>query len=124
MANILIVDDEDLILYSLRRLLEDEGHEVAAARDGATAHEVLRKSAFDLVITDILMPEKNGIDLIIDLQNEHIDVPVIAISGGDRTPTSAPIFLNMARELGAVHILRKPMNDIDFMEAVNSCLKH
>ncbi len=75
---------------------------------------------FDLVITDIIMPDKEGIELIMELKRHTPDVKIMAISGGGRTGTVE--FLKMAKKLGAVASLKKPIRLADFYDALNQCL--
>lgn len=124
MATILIIDDEKLVRYAIRRHLEDEGHEVIEAEDGLTAFKFLEKSDPDLVITDILMPDQDGIEVIRELKERTPDIKIIAISGGGRIPNSAHILLSLAQDLGASKTLMKPINTADLTNMVDSCLTH
>ena len=84
MARILIIDDEPNMRSMLRRMLHKAGHQVSEAGDGAEGIDSYERDPPDLVITDILMPKKEGIETIIALHRADPDLPVIAISGGGR----------------------------------------
>lgn len=120
MARILIVDDEKLARMTVRQMLEGEGHEIHDAGDGQAALEQLTGTHVDVVVTDIIMPEKEGIQTIIELRREFPDVKIIAMSGGGRVGNVD--FLSVAKDIGAVHVLRKPFRQAELLEAVNDCL--
>ncbi|MCH8036471.1 MAG: response regulator [Proteobacteria bacterium] len=120
MARILIIDDEDELRSMLRRMLEQAGHEVTEAVNGAEGIELYERDRPDLIITDIIMPEKEGVETIIALRRADPDLPIIAISGGGRL--EATDFLTMARKLGARRTLAKPFRRDQLLEAVDECL--
>jgi CheY-like chemotaxis protein len=121
MASILIIDDESAIRTLLRAVLEGAGHTVTEASNGREGITLYRQQPVDLVITDIHMPELNGIDLIMELTREFLNVKVIAISG---VPREAPSMLNAAKLLGARQILQKPFSLEVFRAAVAYELAH
>ena len=82
MARILIIDDDPSFLTMLRHMLESKGYEVISATDGNMGIRMYKEKGADLVITDIIMPEKEGMETISDLCEENPDVKIIAISGG------------------------------------------
>ena len=84
MANILVVDDEELVRATLRQMLESADHVVFEAANGKEALRSFENRAVDLVITDIIMPEKEGIETIIDLRKIAPNLRIVAISGGNR----------------------------------------
>jgi DNA-binding response OmpR family regulator len=116
MARILVIDDDTAVCRVVRELLADDGHEAEEARDGA---EGLRRCAADppdLVITDLVMPNKEGIETIIELRRRFPGVRIIAMSGaGGQSPTT---YLAAASALGADAILRKPFRASDLRERV------
>lgn len=120
MARILIIDDEDELRSMLRRMLEQAGHEVTEAVNGAEGIELYERDRPDLIITDIIMPEKEGVETIIALRRADPNLPIIAISGGGRL--EATDFLTMARKLGARRTLAKPFRRDQLLEAVDECL--
>jgi CheY-like chemotaxis protein len=119
-ARILVIDDEDELRSMLRQMLEHAGHEVAEAVNGAAGIEIYERDAPDLIITDIIMPEKEGVETIIALRRADPALPIIAISGGGRL--DATDFLTMAKKLGARHTLTKPFRRDQLLEAVGECL--
>jgi len=106
-AKILIVDDEPSLRTLLVHMLETDNHEVIAAEDGEQGLSMYRKELPDLVITDLVMPHKNGIDMILDLKKEYPELRLIAISGGGGI-TGAFDYLPTAKLVGADSILKKP----------------
>jgi len=106
MARILLIDDDASVRGSALRLLERLGHEVRVAEHGDAGLRLWRKWGADLVITDLHMPGRNGLDVIIELRSFAPDLPLIAISGG---PESTLLdLLGTARQAGAVTTLPKP----------------
>jgi CheY-like chemotaxis protein len=120
MARILIIDDEDELRSMLRQMLEQAGHEVTEAVNGAEGIQIYERDAPDLIITDIIMPEKEGVETIIALRRANPDLPIVAISGGGRL--EATDFLSMAKKLGARHTLAKPFRRDQLLDAVRQCL--
>ncbi len=107
MARILIVDDEQPIRQILLDALEIDKHEICEAGSGQEAMALVQEQVFDLLITDLVMPEKNGIDLIMEIKDKYPQMRIIAISGGGGI-TGRFDYLPIARLIGAGSILRKP----------------
>ena len=103
---ILVIDDDDLVLYTLSRILQRNGYQVVTAADGRRAMAIFRDERPDVVITDIIMPEQEGIETIMMIRHERPEVRVIAISGGARSRNFD--YLEMAESLGAADVIRKP----------------
>lgn len=120
MAHILIIDDEEMVRFTLREILESTNHDVTEADDGIRANKIFETNIFDLVITDIVMPDKEGLETIREFKKLRPDIPIIAISGGGRFRTDA--YLKFAKELGADRTLNKPFTDEDLLALVESCL--
>jgi len=118
MTRILIIDDDIQILKMLRKTLEREGHEVIDAADGNKGLRLYREDLTDLVITDIVMPEKEGIETIIDLRREFPEAKIIAMSGGGQI--EAESYLSMAKRLGAQRTLTKPFQNEELLEAIEA----
>ena len=116
MRRILIIDDDTLFRQMLRQMLERAGYEVVEAEDGKKGTELFREAPTDLIITDIIMPEKEGIETIIELKREFAEVKIIALSGGGRL--KAKECLNGAKGLGASHIFTKPFDRKELLEAI------
>ncbi len=115
--SVLVIDDEDLVRDTLRRALESAGIEVTVAADGREGLETYLANPTDVVVTDILMPEKEGIETIIELKRENPEVKIVAISGGDRAGNTD--FLEMAVLLGADRVLRKPFRPRELLAAID-----
>ena len=120
MTRIVIIDDEDPVRAMLRDVLEEEGYEVAEAADGWCGLQLLTTAPADLVITDILMPDKEGIETIREVRADHPNVPVIAMSGGGAVGNLD--FLQLARDFGAAEVLQKPIRIDKLLDAVTGVL--
>jgi CheY-like chemotaxis protein len=123
MASVLIVDDEDQIRTLMHTALERAGFQVQEAVDGKEALDCYRKQPFDLVIMDILMPDQDGLESIIQLRREFPTVKVIAITGGSDM-IGVLNFLEVARMLGARRTLQKPFDLTTLVEAAEAELVH
>jgi CheY-like chemotaxis protein len=121
MERILIIDDEPQIRSMLTLMLEREGYEVVEAPDGADGIKIYRQNPADLIITDLIMPNKDGIGMIIDLKKEFPDVKIIAMSGGGLNKPDG--YLKGAKKLGAACTLTKPIDREEMLEAVREILK-
>ncbi len=120
MARILLVEDEDALRRVMLQLLVMEHHEVTTAADGKAAVRLAEANPFDLVITDLIMPEQEGIETIRELKRKAPEIKIIAMSGGGEG--EARDYLTMALMLGASRTLAKPFNRQQLVEAVNSVL--
>ena len=116
MERVLIIDDEELVRVTLRQILENAGYETSEASDGRQALADYKVSRPDLVITDIIMPDKEGIETIIELRAMDPDAKIIAISGGGRIGASD--YLELAKRLGANKVIPKPLNSEKLLQAV------
>jgi len=124
MPRILVVDDEPMLRRTVRAILEREGHVVVEAEDGHQAVKRFTQEGFDLVITDIVMPNREGVETIGDLRRLDPALPIIAISGGGAAgPAAVDLFLQLADQLGAMRTLAKPIRQTELIEAVNNCLR-
>lgn len=117
MPIIVVVDDDEEVRQTLVRILEGVGHTVHPAADGDSGIALCDSVAPDLVITDILMPEKEGIETIRELKRLHPSLRIVAISGGGRAGILD--FLDMARALGADEVLQKPFRRSELLEVVD-----
>jgi len=120
MARILVIDDEDQVRRLLRAALEMKGHEVLEASNGKEALRLHRATPAELAITDILMPEMDGVELIQALRSVAPQLKIIAMSGGGRFRQTEA--LDMAEPLGAFATLRKPFGLDALLEAVTGAL--
>lgn len=120
MAKILVIDDIEAIRQSIVYILKSDGHEIEEAENGLVGLDMIKNGTYDMVITDILMPEKDGTEMMIELRDEGINVPVLAISGGGRL-VSGDYALKLAENY-ANDVLRKPFTKDELREKVNLLL--
>ena len=120
MARILLVDDNAELLKLQGEVLRREGHVVTMATEGNEALLLVQNSVFDLVITDLVMPVREGIETIVELRRIAPSLKIIAMSGGGKV--DAKDYLTIARQLGAVQTLAKPFSKKDLLEAVSGVL--
>ena len=120
MARILVVDDEELVRFALRKILDTAGHDVIEASDGLAGSLMFDDSTIDIVLVDIIMPQKNGIELITEIRKKRPDMKIIAISGGGKVKPT--VFLELKQKHGVEHVLPKPFTERQLLEAVNDCL--
>jgi CheY-like chemotaxis protein len=120
MARILVVDDEDLVRLTLRQMLEAGGHEVVEAANGRQGVALEAELPFDLVVTDIIMPDQEGIETIVQLRRKNPLLKIVAISGGGRMKNMD--FLKIAANVGADATLTKPFSTQELTEVVDRCL--
>ncbi len=120
MARILIVDDEELVRAAFVLLLERHGHEVCEATNGVEALAQIRKRPLDLVVTDLVMPEKDGFETIRDIRNISPSLKIIAISGG--APIGSRDILQFATNMGADETFAKPIDRAKFLTSVSRLL--
>ena len=121
MARILVIDDDEQVLKTLHQVLEMEGHEVLDAPNGKEGIKIYNEHGADLVITDIIMPEKEGIETIKELRENNTDVKIIAISGGGSVDPR--VYLNLAENLGAMRTIIKPFSRDQLLDAVRESLE-
>jgi CheY-like chemotaxis protein len=115
MATIMVVDDEPQMRRLMRRVLEAGGHEVLKASGGEEALDLLGRRPVDLVITDIVMPEMDGLELIRAIRGGAPAQKILAVSGGGQS--GRMLYLDLAEKLGADGVVRKPFKARDFLRA-------
>jgi CheY-like chemotaxis protein len=120
-AHILLIDDDDSVRRSLAKILERAEHRVTAAADGAEGLRALQEDRPDLIITDVYMPEMDGIEILIRIRDADPELPVVVISGGGFAP--ADFVLEDASQLGADAILSKPFERSVVLDTVRRALK-
>jgi two-component system response regulator GlrR len=119
--SILVADDDPGLLQLMQICLANAGHTVACASTGDEALKLLNKQHFDLLVTDVLMPEGDGLNLIMDLKKAHSPVCILVISGGGRY-FPAKDCVRLATGLGAHAALFKPFGPPELFEAINRAL--
>lgn len=120
MARILIIDDDEVLLYLFRQMLEQAGYEVVEALNGEVGLKLFRAERADLIITDIFMPEKDGLETIQDLRREFPRVKIIAMSGGEKRRHFS--FLEAAQGLGADCVFAKPFKREEMLATIQELL--
>ena len=116
MAKILVIDDDDEFRNMLKQMLERGGHHVITATDGDMGIEFYRKEQTDLVITDLIMPKKEGVETIIELKKESPNVKIIAMSGGGLG--KAESYLDIVESLNIERTFSKPLSMSELLGAV------
>jgi len=117
MAKIIIIDDDAQMRRMVGRILTGAGHDVREAENGCDGLAAIRAQKPDLVITDVLMPEKDGIETIRELRTADGKIPILVFSGGGQISNKA-MFLDMAKEFGASASLEKPFRAAELLETV------
>ena len=120
MARILLIDDDDALRAVLREILVHFGHTVIEARNGTEGLALFQQAPADLLITDIVMPEKDGIEVLMALRDMHRPLKIIAISGAG--PHGGGDYLALARLMRAAKVLQKPFSADALMAAINDLL--
>lgn len=121
MATILVVDDDRQVCALLKQVLEEQGYAVESALNGMEGIRGYRNHPADLIILDILMPEKEGLETILDLRREFPNVKIIAMSGGSERAKLN--LLDLARRLGAQYTINKPFQLQTMTDLVKKALE-
>jgi len=116
-CSILVVDDEPLLRDFVQQMLQIAGHRVVSAEDGRQAGEIMAQQPFDLLLTDLLMPERDGIELIDEVRRQYPEVRIIAMSGGGRIGREQ--YLRIAQGFGANALLEKPFGPKQLLAVVD-----
>lgn len=121
MAKILVVDDDVQVREFINRVLLVDGHEVCQAPDGRVAVDICHRHLPDLMVIDLIMPDKEGLETIRELRREYPAMRILAISGGGLAGTDS--YLRLAQRLGADDIMAKPMLSDDLRKTVGELLR-
>ncbi len=121
MSTILVIDDEDQVRTMLQQALEREGYQVLDARDGKEGIKLFKENKTDLIITDLIMPDKEGLETITELRRDFPEVKIIAISGGGHVDPES--YLTIAKKMGASRTLPKPFDLEELLAAVRELLE-
>lgn len=119
MAKILLIDDNEAVRESLGEILKMENHEVHIAENGVNGMKVCKKNSFDIIISDLFMPDKDGFEVIREIKSESYKSKLIAISGFGNSNNT---YLTMAKKMGADAIISKPINFSTFIDKINELL--
>ena len=117
---ILVVDDDASFRGMLQSMLERQHHAVVVAQDGSEAMKRFREQPPDLVITDLIMPDKEGLETIREIRRGNADIRIIAMSGGGRV--SPATYLSIALDMGADAVLAKPFSSQQLLDAIEAAL--
>lgn len=118
--HILVIDDDEELCNTIRDFLDSIGYSTDCVTDGDTALKKMGEQKTDLAVVDILMPEKDGVDTIMDIDKNFPDVKIVAISGGG--PFDRTELLSMAEVLGADAVMAKPFDFQDLQDTIESIL--
>jgi DNA-binding response OmpR family regulator len=121
MKRILVIEDDTHVQALIQKVLERADYEVIAASDGAEGLKLYRENPADLVITDLIMPHKEGLETIMEFRRDYPDVKIIAISGGGRLDPES--YLETAKQMGAAYTFAKPFENQELVAAVQELLK-
>jgi DNA-binding response OmpR family regulator len=121
MATLLVIDDEPGLRTFIKDMFQEAGHTVVAAANATLGLARFKEGAFDVVITDLVLPDKEGNEMIAEMRQLLPGQKIVAISGGG--PKRNPEFLDIAEELGADQLLPKPFSMHDLRRAVAACLE-
>ena len=122
MPQLLIIDDDATMRDVLYEMMTMEGYSAMTAANGLEALKLLEIHRFDCIITDIVMPEKEGLETILHIRKHFPDLPVIAMSGGARIKPES--YLDLAKQFGARYVFPKPFVKKDIVAAIKECLAH
>jgi CheY-like chemotaxis protein len=120
MQRILVIDDDEQLRALLYEILDRAGFEVVEAANGVEGLKLYRSQPADLVITDLIMPEKEGVETIMELRDQFPNARIIAISGGERA--GGRNYLPIAARLGARRTVAKPFSRQEILDAVRETL--
>ena len=116
--HILVADDDDQVRMLLKRVLVKAGYDVSEARNGNEAVRIFKQKPAALLITDLIMPDKEGIETIQEFRRSQVPVKIIAMSGGGRLDQN--MYLSMAKKIGANSVLSKPFMPQELLKVVQS----
>jgi len=116
MSRILVIDDDKFVRTSIRTVLQSVGHKVVEVGDADTGIDLHRNAPFDVVIVDLVMPNKEGLQTIRELKHEYPELPIVAISGGGKIVRKN--FVQTAELFGAATTLEKPFGGEELLNAL------
>jgi len=121
MTKVLIVDDDEMVRLTVRTMLQHAGYQVEEASDGNEGLRALQQNEYDLIITDIIMPDCEGIEFIRGALEGHPNRRIVAMSGGGRIRNTE--FLDLAKKCGAKAVLPKPFEPDELMSVIGIALR-
>lgn len=120
MAKILIIDDEKIIRDKVGMILKEDGHEVFTAKDGIEGINIIKNDIIELVIMDVIMPKKGGIETLMELQNITKNMKIIIITG--KVSQESDAFVNLVKNFGASVVINKPFKREILLDAIHKLL--
>lgn len=121
MKQILIIDDDNLVRGMMAKAIQKAGYNVKEASDGNEGLQIILHYPIDLVITDMLMPDKEGVETIIEIREIRKDLKIVAMSSGGKKQDMT--FLKMAEGVGANKLLKKPFRPSELLETIKGLLE-
>ena len=122
MSHVLVIDDSENVRTSVKRMLESAGFQVSLADDGEEGVSLFREERFDLVISDVVMPRKDGLQTVREIREMSPDIPIVLMSKdsyfGSEGPDAANSFLPEAKEVGATRAIAKPFSRDNLLKVV------
>ncbi len=126
MTKILLIEDDQDVAATLSHLLSDRGFQVASVHDGKTAFQLIGLGDYDIVVTDLFMPERDGIEMVIEVRRTHPKTPIILITGGSGFfPAGSAQLKNLtdsAELFGEIHTLQKPFRSTELLATLELAL--
>ena len=120
MSKVLVLDDNEILVTVVTEALQEAGYDVMGTKDSKNLEKILQNQSFDLLITDIIMPDKEGIEIIIHVRENYSNMKVLAISGKDMGGSFN--ILELASGIGADATLKKPFTNSELIKTVNNLL--
>lgn len=117
MPKVLLIDDDELVTYALKRYLERKSHTVVTLQNGRKVTQTLHDEKPDIVLTDLIMPDSDGLEVIMTIRKSDRSIPIIAMSGGGRHLDTS--YLDTARGLGANATLEKPFDESELDQLIH-----
>jgi len=125
MARILVIDDDELVRGTVQAMLESDGHEAVLAIDGEDGLRRFHQQRFDLVLCDVFMPQKEGLETVREIRQSSRETPIISMTGSAPASDGGrldPDFLRMSGALGATRTIAKPFRPRELLALVRECL--
>jgi DNA-binding response OmpR family regulator len=121
--HILLIDDDESLRKALSRILQRNGYQVTTAVNGRQGIDMFAMDRFDLVITDMFMPDRDGLDVVLQLTEHNPAVKIITMSGGSQSMGENQFYLDASRDLGAMRSMKKPFSNDELLFAVEALLE-
>jgi CheY-like chemotaxis protein len=127
MARILVIDDDELLRATVGAMLLSGGHEVVSAADGEDGVRLFQQQPFDLVVCDVFMPKKEGLETVKEIRALSAATPIISMTGSYPRPSGGahldPDFLRMSKAFGATRVIAKPFKSQELLALIQQCFE-